>query len=192
MTPELLTQLTSQVHHNIVVLEHLFGPCDPNYVFGSIHRSTHPGESPQTMFQGKNMHDQGIVDIQISPYCYDENCVGWSTWQIAHECVHLIDPCQKGEANVLEEGLATWFQDEFEYQPSFTHDCIRNASHGENYATAKALVLGCMPYLVPVIRQARSTGMRLMDFKPKRLNDLGLLSDLDDSVLQSLCEKFKH
>jgi len=32
-------------------------------------------------------------------------------WQLAHECVHLIDP-HKDPTNFLEEGLATWYQNQ--------------------------------------------------------------------------------
>ena len=55
--------------------------------------------------------------------------------------VHLLDPGEKGTANVLEEGLATWFQDEPAYHDEEVRRYIaNNEKHPPAYLEAEELV----------------------------------------------------
>ena len=38
-------------------------------------------------------------------------------WEIAHECVHLLDPKIPAPTTFLEEGIATWYQN-FKIRPA--------------------------------------------------------------------------
>ena len=92
------------------------------------------------------------------------------TWQVAHECVHLLDPVERGAANFLEEGLATWFQDE----PLFHDDNVkryiaRNSPPPEPYSTAKRLVLQCQPQIILAVKNIRSSRTRIRDSRVKTL-----------------------
>ena len=114
-----------------------------------------------------------------------------ATWQVAHECVHLLDPCHVGEANVLEEGLATWFQDEERFHPDFVREFIREKrpQHPSNYKEAKSLVVECMPNLANAVRDIRAKGNRLCDFEPGLLTSL--LPNINRFVVERLCTPFQ-
>ena len=188
---DFLSSLEERRNNYIEVLEALFGPCDPRFVPGRIKRTTHVTGQPQTDYPFKyQVKGDCVVDIHISPEAYDNQYLNQATWQVAHECVHMLDPCRKGEANILEEGLAVWFQDEESYHPDFVQKFIRrNPCHHTNYAEAKELVSGCMPELVGAVFEIRSRGLRLQNFEPRLLSPL--LASVRDSVLIRLCEPFE-
>ena len=187
---DFLTKLEDLRKNYIVQLEELFGLRDPNFVFGLIERSTDEDGMPQTYFPLGFRREGGcVVNIQISPWPYDNQCLGQATWQIAHECVHLLDPGCLGGANVLEEGLATWFQDEESYHPNYVQEYIRrNSPHTPHYAEAQTLVFRCMPHLIEAVRKIRSTRIRISDFEPRLLKPF--LPNVDDSVVSRLCAPF--
>ena len=103
------------------ILECLFGPRDPRFVFGAIRESK--DNVPRTHFLS-NYHTNGdcVVYIHIGKPAWEIFSPDQSEWQLAHECVHLIDPGEYGSANVLEEGLATWFQCEPQYHDKLVKD----------------------------------------------------------------------
>lgn len=47
------------------------------------------------------------IIIQLTQACLTETMRGY--YQLAHECVHLLSPTGGRRANILEEGLATYF-----------------------------------------------------------------------------------
>ena len=192
MNQLLAQQLSKQVRRYLVILERLFGPRDPRFDFGSIKRSTHPKGDPQTHFPTE-YHERGgcIVDIHISPYPYDNNLKDHATWQLAHECVHLIDPCKGGEANVLEEGLATWFQCEASYHPEDVQSFIEGlAPLPSHYLEAMTLVKHCMPNLAIVLRRVRAMGIRLRDIEADSLQELSRKDRFPISTIERLCARF--
>ena len=81
-------------------------------------------------------------------------------WQIAHECVHLLDPTPRGGSNFLEEGLATWYQNE----PYFHNEQVkiyigRNTKSLPDYIEAEQLVRKCIPEgLLPAVKEIREHG----------------------------------
>ena len=94
-------------------LETLFGPRDPDYELGEIRSST---QGPRTVPREGSNH---IADILLTPGAYGGAYSGQlAKWQMAHECLHLIDPYFHDSAEpptiVLEEGLATWFQNQLQ------------------------------------------------------------------------------
>ena len=99
--------LVCQIQRYRSILEGLFGKCDPRFVFGTVAKSTNKDNVPQTFFRGR-YHTDGncVVDIHISERPWKKCRYDQGTWQVAHECVHLLDPIEGGTANVLEEGLA--------------------------------------------------------------------------------------
>ena len=191
MNAQYLQFLKQQAEKYLTDLEELFGPRDPRYVFRSIEKSTHPEGDPQTHFPFGYSENGCVIDIHISPEPYNNEWPDQSTWQIAHECVHLLNPCRMGDANFLEEGLATWFQDELRFHNEDVQTYIqRNRPHTPNYAEAKALVKQCMPELIAVVHRLRSHGVRLKDFKSELLKDLILPGKVDEAVFKRLCTGF--
>ena len=94
-------------------LEDMFGQCDRRFVFGSIKKTVNRDDPPHTNFpDGFHFNGCCVVDIHISEWPWQQCCYDQGTWQLAHESVHLLDPVADGKATLLEEGLATWFQNE--------------------------------------------------------------------------------
>ena len=56
------------------------------------------------------------VTIMLSRHSLGQSRSKLAEWALAHECFHMFDPCTRGEACVLEEGLATWFQTSIDRQ----------------------------------------------------------------------------
>ena len=186
---EYLKFLRGQANGYIKVLEEIFGPCDPKFVFGSIQKSTQKSGMPQTYFpNGFHLNGNCVVDIQISEYPWDNCPKDQGAWQVAHECVHLLDPGPKGTI-FLEEGLAVWFQQ----TPQFHTEIVKNYSSRQNfpdnYQCAWKLVAKCMPQLITAIKEIRSKTVRIQDISPERLAPF--LPDVNREEIEMLCTKFQ-
>ena len=150
------------------ILEAMFGSRDPRFVLGSIKKSSC---LPQLDFpNGYNRFGGCVVDICITEDPYTYQWLNQGTWQVAHECVHLLDPVKYGKANVLEEGLATWFQDEKEFHDGVVRNYIeraehRNDAHAPNYLQARNLVRRCMTRRQLVSCHQRASFFRHKDFR---------------------------
>ena len=191
---EFLNCLNQHVIHYMSVLQDLFGLRDPKFVIGSIQKSTHYKGDPQTNFPSGYHEDGGcIVDIHITPYAYQNCLYDLATWQVAHECVHLLDPIGLGGANILEEGLATWFQDTPRYHPENVQAFISTKDpHPREYAEAKELVASCMPELAFAVRTIRTNGIPLPKIQPNLLATYLPEQRVDRRVLTLLCRKFSR
>ena len=124
-------------------LEEMFGPSNPNFEFGCI-RPAPQGDSPHVHF--RNDSSGGVVDICLTEEALQSLTEAWSTWQLAHECLHLIDP-HKNPTNVLEEGLATYYQND--------KVCRDFAECTGSYAEAEKLVEPFMKTLPDAIKKIR-------------------------------------
>lgn len=171
-------------------LEDMFGQCDPRFVFGSIKKTVNIDDPPHTNFpDGFHFNGGCVVDIHISEEPWQHCYCNQATWQLAHESVHLLDPVEKGDSTFLEEGVATWFQDE----PTYHHDVVRRyiergIRHPEEYAVAKELVCRCMPQLKSVIKKIRSSGVRIQDITADKLAPC--LLNVDRETIEHLCCRF--
>ena len=179
-------QAYTYIHH----LETMLGPRNPRFVLRTIAKATQPPDTPYIDFpNGYHLNGGCIVNICISEWPWDHCSPDQGPWQIAHECVHLLDPVYRGEATYLEEGLATWFQDE----PGFHGDAVKEyikriASHPQNYGDAKAWVRACMPQLIPAVNIIRASGVRISDITADDLAEH--LPGADRDILKRLCTKF--
>ena len=174
------------------ILESMFGPCDKRFVFGTIKKSI-DNDVPHTHFPNR-LHTSGLrfVDIHISEWPWQHCCLDQGTWQVAHESVHLLDPGVFGSANFLEEGLATWFQDEIEYHIDEVKKYIQRGKnrHSENYCLAKELVSSCLPELISAVKDLRSSGMRIRGITADILADR--LPNVDSRTIKQLCKAFSY
>ena len=195
-----LNILEHKVRFYMGILEDMFGPRDPRFLFGSIKKSD--DDSPQLNYPNK-FHLSGgcLVDIWIGEWPYENQCQDQGSWQVAHECVHLLDPVKYGTANVLEEGLATWFQDEKEFHDDVVRAYIecaeqRNDAHAPNYLHARNLVRRCMTQhqFAPIVKELRSLGVRISEISVAHLEPYkkSHLSTVDAASLTLLCEKFQY
>lgn len=169
------------------ILEDRFGPCDPKFVFGSFRKSVN--NMPRTHFPyGYHTNGNCIVDIHLSDFSWEHCSLDQGPWQVAHECVHLLDP-GTGGTTVLEEGLATWFQDESEFHDAAVRRyIIRNEPHPNNYESAKQLVLDCMPQLTRAVKEIRASGKRIREISADML--AARLPHADRGTVDKLCAKF--
>ena len=156
---EFINFLRLQASSYLGQLEMKLGVRDKRFVFGTIKKSTKCG--PHTGYPGlHHLNGHCIVDIHVSKRAWDEFDCGHGAWDVAHECVHLLDPTEDGDATFLEEGLGAWFQDQPGFHvdsvKKFVIDAARDRPPGDNYTIAKKLVCELMPQIVPVVKELRS------------------------------------
>ena len=82
--------------------EELFGPRDLSYTIIGVEFCA---DGPQLWYPGSRRH----IVIQLSVSCLTDRVRAY--YQLAHECIHLLAPSGGRNANVLEEGLATYFSE---------------------------------------------------------------------------------
>ena len=189
---EFLTYLEGQVTRYRSIIERMFGHFDSRFTFGSVGRVSQEEQRPQPRIHFPSCYSGGVVDILITPKPHDRCWRAQATWQIAHECVHLLDPCEEGKANYLEEGLATWFQ----MEPRFHNKIVKGylkKNRGRlirdpRYVTALGMVRRNMPGLKKAIRDIRGSGTRLCEITPSHLRSR--LAGVGEKALIALCEPF--
>ena len=84
--------------------ERYFGSRNPDWTLGAIRRNP-SGDYPQIHLYPES----GYVDIFLSSRL-DEGDLPAVLYELAHECVHLLDPNLIQDGTFLCEGLASWFQ----------------------------------------------------------------------------------
>ena len=180
--------LEAHVTSYVSILESIFGQRDPRFVFGTIGMSD---GRPRTHFPGRFHLDGGChVDILITKYPWEHRSPDQGPWQIAHECVHLLDPREIGTANTLEEGLATWFQDAPAYHDERVRRYIvKNNKHPPAYLDAQELVRRSLPDILQAVKTLRASGVRIGDMKADMLAPL--LPNAQPGTAERLCALFQ-
>ena len=181
-----LAQLTSVF---IAELERLFGPRDTNYTYTGLEFDTTPDAKPHIWFlkTGYPGHetDQNPTHITIRLTEAAQNDANLAIWQLAHECVHLIDPwntqLEGRPTNYLEEGLAAWYQSTI----------IQNIPLDPPYDQAKSLVQPHMPQLAQTIKHLRTN----QNLRISAINNPELIlkhsPELGVEVAEKLCRRFQ-
>ncbi len=185
-------RIAVQINSYTAMLEHMLGPRDNRFVFHTVGMTTNEVDNPQICFPN-GFHCEGncAVDVHISSWPWKHFSPDQSIWQVAHESVHLLDPVLFGSANVLEEGLATWFQNECKFHDKPVRRYIENAKNTlpESYARAKELVLNCDPSrLCSAVRDIRASGVSIHDIDVAMLRLR--LPRVSVPVVESLCNPF--
>ncbi len=189
--------LKSKVAEYTAMLEDLFGPRDPNFVFRTICRAREShGDVPRLHFPvGYHTNGQCRVNIHVSLAVWDERRRSQGAWQVAHECVHLLDPSASGASNYLEEGVARWFQDEPQThsEDEGAQRCAAfNASREDPsspYAEAKHLVTSRIPQLIPIIKELRVVdNVRIGQITEDML--VSKMTHVDLAAIKKLCSDF--
>ena len=174
-------------------VEELLGPRDPSYCFLGIDFHG-PNLPPRNWFPDTGIppssnepsSKQIIVHLTVNTIGDPER----ARWQLAHECVHLIDPwnptIEGRYTSVLEEGLATWYQ------------CKAVSSKylsDNNYKDARDLVLKYEPTLLDAVKNIRQKeqnasggSVRIGDISPELLAQY--CKDIDSSDADELCKTF--
>lgn len=184
-----VSDLKAHATRYLTLLESILGRRDPRFAFNTVRCSD--DENSCTHFpEGFHFGDDCRVDILITRWPWEHLSPDQGPWQIAHECVHLLDPGTLGSTNVLEEGLATWFQNE----PSNHDERVRsyiakNQRCHPPYVNAEALVRSCLPDLLNAVKALRASGVRVRDIKADILAPL--LPSKEMETLERLCVRFQ-
>ena len=186
MTNQFITNLEKLVPCHIRRLEGLFGRRDNRFVFAGVVVAPKNDDTPR-LYYPKN-YSAGLVNIQISRYPYERCLYSQAAWQVAHECVHLIDPAE-GNTTILEEGLATWYQNEESFHEPIVRRYIKsNNQHRENYAEAERLVCDTVPQLLQAVKAIRQRQIRIGEINTDILAPY--LPNVACDTVERLCQKF--
>ena len=171
-------------------LELIFGPRDPSFTFVGIDIDQNPGSFPRLWYpnsgvppkdtEGRSRH----VIVRLGSGALTD--VYRARWQLAHECLHLLDPWNQRldgrPTNCLEEGLASWYQN---------YRVPEAASREGSYAVAESLVAPLMDSLPSVVKHIRrEQNLRIGEITPDALCEYRL--DASRDVLQRLCQPFHY
>lgn len=133
---------------------------------------------PQCWFPGNCGH----IVIQLNTSAMNDRVRAF--YQLAHECVHLLDPGVLGTASVFEEGVATLFS--LEYARRFW----ANYPQIESKYTAAARLAGlALTANRNIIRELRSQGIRFSQFTSPQLT--AGCPGLPAGVASVLCSSFQ-
>ena len=177
-------------------LEDLFGPRDWSFTLVGIDIDKTPGNVPCNWFPDSGIAPDDAerrsrhIVIRLSQAALTD--LTRARWQLAHECFHLLDPWNQRvdgrPTNMLEEGLATWYQ----------NSCVPEAkSHEGLYAAAEDLVrplLGELPIMdelpnaVKLIRRERA--LRISEITPGILQDY--CPGMSEDTSRKLCQPFSN
>ena len=191
----------------IAKLEKIFGGCDQKFQLGCVLRADKEkhshGDGPYIWFRGNSLDEGSIIDICISTGAWDEHNLDQATWQVAHECVHLLDPVKFGNATILEEGLAMWFQNNEKYHRA----CVKNyiarykrmiekklnkntmTCSDRKYFEAENIVNHYMTHLESAVKRIRAKGVKISEIQPCHLQ-LYLRKDVTIEELEELYSPF--
>ena len=166
-------QLEEHVRQYLIKLEQMLGPRDPRFVFGTVRMTFNVNDVPHTHFP-IGYHFNGTAPSMFTL----ANGLGIACHQIRLFGRSLTSACtcwirgKLGSANILEEGLASWFQDE----PKFHNEKIRGyiariKRRIPSYVEAKKLVLACKPesHLCSAVKKIRASGVRIRDIEEEML-----------------------
>ena len=184
-SPMTLPEYASQY---LADIECRFGPRDSSFTLVGIDIERTHGMPPHLWFP-----DTGIaaddterrsrhVVIRLGQNALVDPAL--ARWQLAHECFHLLDPWNERvdgrPANWLEEGLATWFQ----------NNCVPEAEHHEGlYAVAEDLVRPLVDNLPNAVKRIRlERRLRISDITPDVLRDY--CPRFSGETLRELCQPF--
>ena len=168
--------LPEYASYYLSVLERLFGPRDKSFTLVGIDICRTPEVSPHPWFLGTG--DLKHILIRLASNAATNPTL--ARWQLAHECFHLIDPtivAVDGPSTLLEEGLATWFQNTFVPEAAFRE--------GQR-AQAETLIRPFMDVLPAAVQKIRSSGVRIIDIQSATLREH--CPDMHEEIAQQLCQ----
>lgn len=172
----------------LVEIEHLLGPRDHSFTLVGIEFDATPGACPHLWYPNSGTAPDESdsrsrhVIIRLTPNALTDPAR--ARWQLAHECVHLLDPWNEKvdgrPVNWLEEGLATWFQNSRVPEAE---------SHGGQYALAENLVSPLIDELLKAVKLIRrEQQLRISTITPDVLREY--CPGFNDETLLNLCQPF--
>lgn len=121
-----------------------------------------------------------------------------AVYELAHEVMHLISPTGKADANCLEEGLCTAFQEDLAWELE-KYRGTRRPEYDEPTEDIRK-VLAIDPHAIRKIREKYGKGesckkdekplLPMNDIRPEHLLDV--CPTLDPDIAKRLCRPFKN
>ena len=175
MNEDMLRERRDEYLHE---LESLLGPRNSGYQLGTVRKGD--DHKPPTIWKP---NDNNTVDVFLTPFAMTGS-YEWrlAQWQLAHECVHLIDPFFDPPTIFMEEGIASWFQNRKfgEFRPH----------SGPLYVAAESLVEPYMENgsLPKTVRQIRQDGCQINQITSDLLTKR--MPALDIKIAKKMTERF--
>lgn len=170
--------LTSLLGEILRVSENRFGPRDKSFTLLGVEFFK---DGPGFWFPGNCKN----IIIQLS-YPAARN-MEKACYQMAHECVHLLQPQRLGTANNLEEGVAVYFASE--YMEKFRNSPLWHATK-ESYLIAGRTVSKMMAEDMECIKKLRKLELSLSKVTMEQLRTLDAVKCLSDDECNFLLNKF--
>jgi hypothetical protein len=164
--------LAAALGEMLLFTEEKFGRHDTNYTLLGIDFSPDGG---QTWTPGNCGH----IIIHLGMHCLTDRHEAYRT--LAHECIHLLSPTGKADANVLEEGLAVYFEQwymHYVFGEDWWSGKINIPSYANAFERAKQLlaidanIIKKLRVNQPVI--ARITAEQILEHCPAASEELAL------------------
>ncbi|RYX86630.1 hypothetical protein EON83_00160 [bacterium] len=157
--------------------ETLFGERDKEY---SIIGIEFHQDGPQTIFP----EGHKLIAIQLSFRALDNDAI--ACWQLAHETIHLLSPLGKQGANILEEGLATYFSRLY-LQKKLG---VGGQAPPGNYRQADELVTRLLLLNGNAVREMREHQPTISHITPDIIKIV--CPNFPDDLAEKLCQRFVH
>lgn len=161
----------------IPAIEMKYGKINPNFEFIGVELLR---RKPQTFFPAFGAGKLVTIRLNITTVNNDAQAL----FQLAHECVHLLDPTKLGNAPVLEEGLASINSIEYvrRLSPIF--------GNGDNrYDMAAAVAQEALSINPDFVRNLRGADVPFAEMTPELI--LQECTGLNAGLAEALCAKFQ-
>ena len=143
----------------ILELEGRLWKRDPSF---SLREITNKGDDPPRVAVSE---ENKTVDIYLSPDLWGHIV---ALWELAHECVHCIDPYECDKTSVLEEGLCVSFQ--MKQMNKLLSKGMPQQTPTPFYKKAWEIVQNYEPEIWDVVKDIReNTHTRIRDIEPEML-----------------------
>lgn len=156
--------------------EELFGTRDMEYTILGVEFNL--TERPQIWYPGNCKH----IVIQLNKYALEN--VNQALYQLSHETVHVLSPIGNKVANILEEGLATYFSEWYMKQNGLGYW----AANLPEYIEALKLVKELLAIDDEIIKKVRALQPTISDIKSAQL--LQTNNNIPKELADKLCEPF--
>jgi hypothetical protein len=166
--------LASRFGEVLSLAEGLYGERDKSYTILGFEFEK---SAPRIWFPGSRKH----IIIQLSETAlYDEYR---AFYQMAHEAIHLLSPLGYSNANILEEGLATYFSD---WYLSKLGQCW--FPDDQKYKDALVHTKSLLQVDNDIIMKVRKIEPTISYLKPEHFYNIN--PDISEELLEILCSKF--
>lgn len=168
--------MSSRLGDTLRKAQELFGGRDMDYTILGVEFVL--TDRPRIWYPGNCKN----IIIQLDKHALED--IGQALYQLSHETVHCLSPKRKKIANVLEEGLATYFSVWYMQQSGFESWFPTL----QEYKDAISLVKQLLAVDMELIKKVRQITPTISDIKP---NDFFQINpNLDKDLLDKLCNPF--